>query len=142
MKRPRDFKKSRGFTLVEVLIAVTIFSLSAGAIFAAISGGLRSELRANHAITDALTARSLMAEVGVSIPLEPGESSGDFEEGGRWELSIELFDEAPPRTDAETAQIFEDAQIRLYRVTLLLVAENGRQERFVTRRLAVPEDFL
>ena len=82
-----------GFTLLEVLIAFAILALSLGAILQAFGTGLVAITRAESHATAALQARSLLAEVGSSRPLEPGESVGDFDDGTLWTVTIEPYQE-------------------------------------------------
>lgn len=85
-------RDSRGFTLVEVLVAFAILALSFAALMQAFSGGLRL-LSASGARTEALRlAESRLSEAGRSAPLAPGTASG--EEGRyRWRLDVTPYDD-------------------------------------------------
>ncbi len=64
-----ETKKSRGFTLVEVLMAFTILTISLGVLFQSAQAGLAMGARATTQGQAALVARSLLARVGVDLPL-------------------------------------------------------------------------
>lgn len=91
----------RGFTLLEILVALSILAVALGAILQSLSSGLRSLGAAeNHALA-LMHARSQLAKVGPLIPLEPGEQTGgagEFE----WTVTVSLFDsqEVNPVLDA------------------------------------------
>ena len=82
-------ERTDGFTLVEVLIAFTIFALALSALFGAFSSGLSVGLRAENQSYLVLSGRSILAEVGVSVDLVPGETTGELTDGTPWKLTVE-----------------------------------------------------
>ena len=83
--------RSRGFTLLEVLLAFVVFALSFAMVLEILSGSIRSTARAKEYTEVALIAQSIMDQVGLEIPLQPGFTL-DGETGTyRWDLSIEPF---------------------------------------------------
>jgi general secretion pathway protein I len=81
--------RTRGFTLLEVLVAFTILAVGLVALLRAFSSGLRGLDAAETASIAVQHARSKMAEVGSVIPLEPGAEEGAFDDGFRWRVAIE-----------------------------------------------------
>jgi len=81
--------KSRGFTLLEVLVAFTILAVALVALLRAFSSGLRGLDAAETASIAAQHARSKLAEIGSAIPLEPGAEEGAFDDGFQWRVVIE-----------------------------------------------------
>jgi general secretion pathway protein I len=65
-----------GFTLLEVLIALTILAVSVGVLFTSFSMSASGTRVAHHDIEVASAAQSVLARVGVDIPLRPGEQAG------------------------------------------------------------------
>ncbi len=68
--------RTRGFTLLEVLVAFTILAVALVALLRAFSSGLRGLDAAETASIAVQHARSKMAEVGSTIPLEAGAGHG------------------------------------------------------------------
>lgn len=68
--------RSRGFIFLETMIATLILALILGATFRTVSRVAASERGAAEVRAAVLVARSVMAEVGVAMPLEPGVTRG------------------------------------------------------------------
>jgi general secretion pathway protein I len=96
----------RGFTLLELLLAFVVFALSFATVLEILSGSMRNTVRARHYSEAALTAQSLMDQVGVEIPLQAGFSaegeSGDYE----WRVEVSEF-----QASAELAQSVQLAEL-------------------------------
>lgn len=81
----------RGFTLLELLLAFMVFALSFATVLEILSGSMRNTVRARHYSEAALTAQSLMDQVGLGIPLEAG-FNADGEEGEyKWEMNVQEY---------------------------------------------------
>lgn len=81
-------RRRGGFTLLEVLIAFIILSVSLVALLKAFSSGLRGLDAAASSAAALQHARSKIEEVGTVIPLEAGEHDGEFADGTRWSVVI------------------------------------------------------
>ena len=81
----------RGFTLLEILVALSILAVALGALLQSFSTGLRGLGAAEAHAMALMHARSQLAKVGTLIPLVPGEHTGvadDF----TWTVSVQPFD--------------------------------------------------
>lgn len=103
MKRPPAIaaRRMRGFSLIEMVAAFLVFALGIGVLMQILSSSLRSaKLSADYTMA-ALWAQSRLDVVGVGERIEPGRSSGRFDDSYSWELDIELVDpaavEPPPQ---------------------------------------------
>jgi general secretion pathway protein I len=107
---------SRGFTLLELLLAFLVFALSFATVLEILSGSMRNTVRARQHTEAALTAQSVMDMVGVEIPLEPGTGmngqSGDYS----WEIFVSEY--ASTTGDAGSAELSELTGIDLMQVDL------------------------
>jgi general secretion pathway protein I len=81
-----------GFTLLELLLAFVVFSLSFATVLEILTGSMRNTVRARHYSEAALTAQSLMDQVGLDFPLESGfvvaGEAGEYQ----WDISIQEYD--------------------------------------------------
>ena len=109
---------SGGFTLLELLLAFMVFALSFATVLEILSGSMRNTVRARHFTEAALTAQSLMDQVGVTIPLQQGQRSGGEVGEYRWELEIYEFDGVSGDGQATTGQLAELSGIALLQVDL------------------------
>ena len=85
---------SRGFSLLEVLVAFVILALVLGVAMEIFSGGLRNVSRAGEYQQALLLGQSKLTSVGIETPLVVGESSGEFGNPNatyRWQLSIRPY---------------------------------------------------
>ena len=78
----------RGFSLLEVLVAFTILALSLGVLMQVFSQALSAAtLSGSYGRATAL-AEAGMDLVGIDIPLEPGQRSGETEDGLHWRVQV------------------------------------------------------
>ena len=80
-----------GFSLIEILVAFAILSLSLGVILRIFAGGGHIAATADEYSRAILTAESLMASLGVEKPLQPGQSGGEIPGGYRWTVDVTAY---------------------------------------------------
>jgi general secretion pathway protein I len=142
-------RRQRGFSLLEVILAFTLLAVALGILMAILGGGLTQVRGAGDASVATLHAQSLLDEVGVLEPIEPGRRGGDFDDGRyRWEMEItEAEDPAPagiPDPNAapvETVGLQLPSKPLLYRIDLEMSWGEDDFERrisFVTLRARTP----
>jgi len=107
-----------GFTLLELLLAFLVFALSFATVLEILSGSMRNTVKAREFTEAALTAQSVMDQVGLEIPLQSGFAAtgetGDY----RWE--IELFDYVDTGENPHSVELAELTGIELLQVELLV----------------------
>ena len=84
-----------GFTLIEVLVAFAILTLSLTALFQIFSAGIRNVTTAEDYTTAVLLAESKLDSVGRKAPLSEGEEMGQWQNGFRWRLTIRRYEGTP-----------------------------------------------
>lgn len=94
-------------------MAFTVLAIFLTALIQAFSQGLRATDQAEERAAAVLVARSKLAEVGRSLPLEDGEQGGTLESGLEWRLTIDA-----PQDDE--LRLGEDSPLRTYWVTVLI----------------------
>jgi len=130
----KGLRRSRGFTLLEVMLAFVVFALSFAVVLEIMAGSMRSVMRASDDTEVALFAQSLMDLVGTEIPIEEGQYSGTGMDRYQWEMSIAFYDAGGESDDAGgggmiTQELADMSGIELYRVDLNLDWETGRRQR-------------
>ena len=78
----------KGFTLMEVLVALTILALSLTIIFSGLSDGLRGKQTAANYQRAVVLAESKLSSMGVESTLQEGHATGDFDRQFRWESVV------------------------------------------------------
>ncbi|MFW5816885.1 MAG: type IV pilus modification PilV family protein [Wenzhouxiangella sp.] len=88
--------RQRGFTLIEVMAAFAVFALLFGVTLQILSTSMSNTRRAGDYTQAALWAQSVLDVAGLEDMLEPGTTSGRFDERFAWTLEVseeEVFDD-------------------------------------------------
>ena len=125
----RDQPRSRGFTLLEILVALVVFALAFGVLAQILHTGLRQSTVARSLAGATMLARSELARVGIEVPLQAGAVEGESEDGLRWQTEIELLIDAS-----------EDQSLALYQVQVTVAWGESPAEQLVltTLRTGLP----
>jgi general secretion pathway protein I len=81
-------RQARGFTLIEILVALTVFALVGGTLLQLFHSGLKTARIATEHTHAALLARSKLAELQAFDRLQPGTDEGEFADGFRWQVVL------------------------------------------------------
>ena len=129
---------NRGFTLLELLLAFVVFALSFATVLEILSGSLRNTVKAREFTEAALTAQSVIDQVGLEIPLESGaRASGD---SGDYHWDIELYDYAALEENPYSVELAELTGIQLLQVDLQV--SWGETPREQSRRFSTVKAVL
>ena len=141
-------KRTRGFTLLEVMIAVVILATGLGLLLGMLSRGLHQVTQSQSETEATLYAQSLLDQVGTMEAITPGVRDGNFAGGRyRWRLQVvPANDPAPPPppeegSPAPQVAVTDSAPV-LYRVLLDVqwgAAGPAQKLRFETLRLRAPQ---
>ncbi len=118
-----------GFTLLEVLVAFVILSVSLVALLRAFSSGIGAVGTAADYRTAALLARSKIDEIGPVIELTEGRHAGRFENGYDWHAEITAYDLGQPAP----------FPVLGYQVAVTVQWQGGRAITLTSLRLAASE---
>lgn len=129
MRLSREHPRSRGFTLLEILVALVVFALAFGVLAQIMQTGLRQSTLARSLAGATMLARSELARVGIEVPLQVGAITGESEDGLRWQTEIELVE-----------QPSEDQSLALYEVQVTVAWGESPAEQLVltTLRTGLP----
>ena len=93
--------KSKGFTLLEVLVAIAILGVGLTIIIELFSGGLRLG-RASEEYTKAVNyARMKMEEIAIKTTMKEGSEEGEFDDTFRWQVVVKKVDLLPMENKAD-----------------------------------------
>lgn len=121
-------RSSSGFTLLELLLAFVVFAMSFATVLEILSGSMRNTVRARHNSESALTAQSLMDQVGMEMPLEAGFSANG--ESGEYRWEIDIFEYAGTGENPYSVELAEMTGIVLLQVELVVSwGEPPRQQQ-------------
>jgi general secretion pathway protein I len=125
---------SRGFTLVEILIAFAILAVALTGLLRAFSGSLHATAKAEHYAAAVLSARSILERVGSEIPMQDGMQSGRTEDGTEWSIRMRrlggVFDAT---SDATSGQ---DDPFLLYEIVVTVAVSHQQPITLTTLRVA------
>jgi general secretion pathway protein I len=125
----RRRRRERGFTLIEIIVALAILAVALGALFEAFSGGLRATAAVGRQAATVMLAQSLLDRIGQDIPLAAGEQAGVSEDGLRWSIVIAPSPLIAPERRA-------DSPLLPFDVVVTVAADRGRPVALTSLRLA------
>jgi type II secretory pathway pseudopilin PulG len=122
--------RRRGFTLIEALAAFAILALSLGQLLRSIRAGAENERRADFLMRATTDGQSHLAALGAAVPLVAGETTGRYEDGLVWTLSV--------ARDRAISSVAGAPLVIAYRVRLevRLATAPGQALDFVAERLS------
>jgi general secretion pathway protein I len=142
--------RERGFSLLEVVVALAVLGLVLAALADALRAGLLGGSKAATVETMLALAEAKIAEVGVTEPLKEGRSSGAATAGGsgepvRWQVDVTRSDTGLSGDIGGSGSIGADTDAGLprpFRVAVTVSWDQGGVTRSLaleTIRLAPPE---
>lgn len=130
--------RSRGFTLLEMLVAFTILVMAFSVVLRVFASGARGSARAERHTEAVVQARGLLERYSAERPLRPLEDRGRLDSGADWSVAVET---AEPPADGLAAE----PSLVLYRLTATVTwqepGQAPRQVSLQTQR-AVPADAM
>lgn len=99
----------RGFSLLEVLVALVIMSFALAIILQLFQTGLRNVDLSEQYWRGAIHARSQLAKVGPVFSIEDSEYDGEFSDGYRWRIGIFKM----PSPEGESRHLIQHYQVRV-----------------------------
>lgn len=121
----------RGFSLLEILVAFTLFAMAMAVLMQIFSRGVNGASIADHYARATMYAESKLAGVGIELPLKEGVSSGRFEDGYAWQVLIRPYVDPAPR-DQQSLDFEKQYFAQLYEIeTTVTFATDDSQPRNV-----------
>lgn len=119
-------KKNRGFTLIEVLVALAILGVGLTVVIELFSGGLRLGRFSQEYTKASHYARMKMEEIMVQYPLKEGIEEGECDDTFRWKIEVKREDILP----TENSSSFKPPVI-LVQVKVNILWKSGTKEKSI-----------
>ena len=124
-----NLSSKKGFTLLEILLAITILGLAVTVIMQQFSAGLRIGMVSHTYTTATIYAKQKLEEFQVAKEMEEKEESGNFEDGYSWRVRIEPYEEYLEEDDEG---LFDRLPLEMYRVESVVWWNEGDKEKSIT----------
>jgi len=121
-----------GFSLLEILVAFTLFAVAMGVLMQIFSRGVNGASLADHYAKATMYAESKLASIGLEEAVKEGTSSGRFDDDYAWQVTIKTYQDPAPR-DQMAIDFEKQYFAQLYEIeTKVTFATDDRKERAVT----------
>ncbi len=105
--------RNRGFTLIEVVVAMAILGVGLVVIIQLFSGGLRLSKTSEEYTKAVGYARMKMEEVCLADHMKEGNETGEFDHDYRWQVATKKVDILPVGKDLDFKPTVEIYQIKV-----------------------------
>ncbi len=117
-------RRDRGFTLIEIVVALAVLGVGLIVIIELFSGGLRLG-RVSQEYTQAVAyGRLKMEDISLSREMKEGLEEGEFDKKFRWRLEVKKVDILPIEEGTDLA-----LPVDLYEIKLHVIWQSGTKER-------------
>jgi len=119
-------RSEKGFTLLEIMVAVAILGIALTVILQQFSAGLKTVMISREYTNALIHAREKLEEFCLEKEVSEKEESGDFEDGYKWRVVISPFEE-----EGKEEEDTEFLLLRMYTITSMVNWDAGGKERKV-----------
>jgi len=112
--------RQSGFSLLEVLVAFAILSMSLGVLYQAFSNSLRNVGASGDYSRAMIIAEARLAEAMADVPVNEGSDQGEVDERYQWKLTVQRYE-----YDDEGIT----SQFTPYQVQVVVTWQDGRHSR-------------
>jgi len=134
-------RRARGFSLLEVIAAILLLAMAFAALLQVAGASLHLTDRSGQISKADMWAQAKLDALGVSEPLSPGESDGDFGRDYRWHLRVTPWHDSDPPQGSPLTLYRVDLDVRwgsrrrpqVMHFTTLRAVENGAASARSTR---------
>jgi general secretion pathway protein I len=116
--------RQRGFTLIEIVVAMAILGVGLTVIIELFAGGLRLGRTSEEFSKAVSLARMKLEEVSLNPVLQEGSETGEFDKNFRWQVDVKKMDILPLERPPEFLPLVE-----FYRLKVDVLWKSGSKER-------------
>jgi len=120
----------KGFTLLEILLAISILGVAITAIMQQFSAGLRIARTSQTYTTATIYAKQKLEELQVEEEMKEKEESGSFDDGYYFRVSIMPYEEY--MGDEEDEELFDHLPLEMFRLESVVSWKEGEKEKSIT----------
>lgn len=120
-------KRFQGFTLIEVVVALTVLGVGLIVIIELFSGGLRLGRMAEEYTQAVSYARVKLEDIALGRQMKEGAEEGEFDKNFRWQMEVKKVDILASEERGDIA-----LPVELYQIKLNVIWKSGAQERSAT----------
>jgi len=117
-------KRTRGFTLMEVVVALAVLGVGLIVIIELFSGGLRVGRISGEYTRAVGYARVKMEDIALAREIKEGMEEGEFDKDYRWHLEVKRVDLLPGEQPVDIT-----LPVDLYQIKLQVIWRSGSLER-------------
>lgn len=121
-----------GFTLLEILLAISILGVAIAAIMQQFSVGMRIARTSQTYTTATIYAKQKLEELQVEEEMKEKEETGSFEDGYNFRISIMPYEEYMEEGNEEDAELFDHLPLEMYLLESVVWWMEGEKEKSVT----------
>ncbi len=122
-----------GFTLLEILLAISILGVALTVIMQQFSAGLRIGQASKTYTTATAYAKQKLEEFQLVEKMEEGEEVGDFDDGYTWKVSVLPYEDYMEEEETgEDEELFEHLPLEMYRLESVVSWMEGEKEKSVS----------
>ena len=119
----------RGFTLLEILLAISILGVAVTVIMQQFSAGMKIARMSQSYTAATIYAKQKLEEIQVEEKMREKEESGDFEDGYYYRVSIMPYEDYIE--DEEDSEIFDLLPLEMYRLESVVWWKEGEKEKSI-----------
>ena len=120
----------KGFTLLEILLAISILGVATTAIMQQFSAGLRIARTSQTYTTATIYAKHKLEELQVEEEMKEKEETGSFEDGYHFRVSIMPYEEY--MGEEEDEELFDHLPLEMFLLESVVWWEEGEKEKSIT----------
>ena len=124
----------KGFTLLEILLAISILGVALTVIMQQFSAGLRIGQASKTYTTATAYAKQKLEEFQLEEEMEEGEEVGDFDDGYTWRVSVLPYEDYMEEAveSGEDEELFEHLPLEMYRLESVVSWMEGENEKSIS----------